>query len=77
MKEFSRWPLAMLGFGLISIAVALDLTNDAAVVLAGAIEVLGIATVGAFLYAEGARHREWWEHHTSEKHDDINQEDQS
>jgi hypothetical protein len=62
VKEFSRWPLAMLGFGLITVAVALDLTNTATAVLAGAIEVLGIAVVGAFIYAEGARHREWIDH---------------
>ena len=74
MKEFSRWPLGMMGFGLIGVAVAMDLTTDIAAALASAIEVLGIAVVGAFIYAEGARHREWWEQYRK-KNDTPNQED--
>jgi hypothetical protein len=61
VAHFSRWPLALLCFGLIGAAIALDVTTDAGQRIAVACESLGIAAGGAFVYAEGARHREWWD----------------
>lgn len=75
MSKFSRWPLGLLSFALISVAVGLDLTTETTAAFAGAIEVLGIVTGGAFIYAEGAHHREWWTQYNKKNEQDTEPEE--
>lgn len=60
MEHLSRWPLLLAAATLGVLGVGLDLSNSAAAGLAVACVALSAAALGAFLYAEGARHREWW-----------------
>jgi hypothetical protein len=60
VTEFGRWPLLICSLLLIGSAVGVDLKVEGAYALATALAVLGAASFGAFIYAEGARHREWW-----------------
>ena len=59
-KFYSRWPLLLGTFLLIGSAVGLDLKGPGAYNVAIGLASLGAASFGAFIYAEGARHREWW-----------------
>lgn len=72
MKELSRWPLLLAAVILGVLGVGLDVSNSAAAGLAVACVSLAAACLGAFLYAEGARHREWWDRwrHADLEHDD-------
>lgn len=63
MDKLSRWPLLLAAVTLGVMGTALDLSNSSAVGLAVACVALSAAALGAFLYAEGARHREWWSQH--------------
>lgn len=58
MTDLARWPLLTGAATLAALGIGLDLAEEAAV--AYAVWTLAAACVGAFLYAEGARHREWW-----------------
>lgn len=58
-RLFERWPLLMASVVLISTGLALDLTSETERPYATTCLVLGATAFGAFLYAEGARHREW------------------
>jgi hypothetical protein len=55
--EFTRWPTLLAAVTLATSGVALDLASHAPV--AFALWALSAACFGAFLYAEGARHRDW------------------
>lgn len=57
---FARWPLLAASVTLTGAGLALDLTNPAVSGFAAACLVLGASAFGAFVYAEGARHREWF-----------------
>jgi hypothetical protein len=63
VDKLSRWPLLLGAVTLGVLGVGLDLSNTAAAGLAVACVALSAACLGAFVYAEGARHREWWAHH--------------
>ena len=56
--EFARWPTLLGGLMLAGAGIGLDLATHEA--LAYGLMGLAAACFGAFLYAEGARHREWW-----------------
>lgn len=60
MKELSRWPLLLMTIGLVGAALGIDITVSDADHFAIALMGLALASGGAFIYAEGARHREWW-----------------
>lgn len=55
--EFTRWPLLLAAVTLMSAGVALDLAAQAPV--AFGLWALASAAFGGFIYAEGARHRDW------------------
>lgn len=57
---FTRWPTLLAAVVLVSTGLALDVTNQQYRTFAVACLALGSSAFGAFLYAEGARHREWW-----------------
>lgn len=59
MSSYSRWPLLMASIVFASAAVALDLTNGTSLYMVVVLFVMASITLGAFIYAEGARHREW------------------
>jgi hypothetical protein len=56
-ESFARWPLLLAGMTLVSAGVALDLSTQAPV--AFGLFALAAASFGGFVYAEGARHRDW------------------
>lgn len=56
-----RWPTLVGAALFLTAAVGIDLTSDRNVNLVQALLALSATCVGAFLYAEGARHREWWQ----------------
>lgn len=58
-EPFARWPLLVAGTTLAASGVGLDLAAQAPV--AYGLWCLAAACFGGFLYAEGARHREWLE----------------
>lgn len=61
MRELSRWPLLLAAVLLVGAGVGVDYaSSERGGLLAAALVTLGAAAVGAFLYAEGARHRDWW-----------------
>lgn len=60
MRELTRWPLLLAAVVLTTAAVGLDVTQAAGERLAVALIIMAATAWGAFLYAEGARHREWW-----------------
>jgi hypothetical protein len=68
VDKLSRWPLLLAAVTLGVMGVGLDLSNSAAAGLAVACVALSAACLGAFVYAEGARHREWW-HRTTDTDD--------
>lgn len=77
--EFARWPLLLAAVTLVTIGLALDLADVAATPFASACLALGGAAFGAFVYAEGARHREWndsKEHDRTRSKSTIHEEDQ-
>jgi hypothetical protein len=65
MKDLARWPVLLAGAVLASVGIGLDLTKQAPI--AYGLWALSSACFGAFLYAEGARHREWWHENMSGK----------
>jgi hypothetical protein len=56
----TRWPLLAAAVTLTGTGVAIDVTTDTAERVAIALLMLAGVAWGAFVYAEGARHREWW-----------------
>jgi hypothetical protein len=60
-EGFARWPLLLAGVTLVSAGVALDLGTQAPV--AFGLFALAAASFGGFMYAEGARHRDWNDAH--------------
>lgn len=56
-----RWPTLVGSATFLTVAVGIDLTTEHEVALVEALVALSATCLGAFLYAEGARHREWWE----------------
>lgn len=69
-RLYSRWPLLLAAFILVTSGLALDLSRQETVPFAIACLVLGATAFGAFVYAEGARHREWWAHKNKEEPDE-------
>lgn len=67
-ERLERWPLLGASALLLTLGLGVEWTNAAALAGAGLI-LLGAATLGAFVYAEGARHREWW--HEAHGHADT------
>ena len=63
MKELSRWPLLLAAVLLAAAALTIDLTQTTGTAPSAVAALLALASAafGAFLYAEGARHREWWD----------------
>lgn len=61
MEHLARWPLLLAAVVLAAVAVGLDMSSGPGQALAVAAVALASACLGAFLYAEGARHREWWD----------------
>lgn len=60
MRELSRWPLLLAATLLLAAGIGVDyVTTERGALLAAILVGLGAACTGAFLYAEGARHREW------------------
>lgn len=59
--DLSRWPLLVAASVLLTVGLGVDLITGATV--AAGVIALAAACIGAFLYAEGARHREWWSRH--------------
>jgi hypothetical protein len=59
VRELTRWPLLLAGIVLASAGIGLDLTTQAPV--AYGLWALASCAFGAFLFAEGSRHREWLE----------------
>jgi hypothetical protein len=60
-ETFARWPLLLAGVTLVSAGVVLDLETQAPV--AFGLWALASAAFGGFMYAEGARHRDWLDAH--------------
>lgn len=56
-----RWPTLVGAVVFLTAAIGIDLTSDRATQLVTALVALSATCIGAFLYAEGARHREWWQ----------------
>lgn len=59
MDHLARWPLLTAAATLAALGIGVDLAYGAPVAYAA--WTLAAACVGAFVYAEGARHREWLE----------------
>lgn len=59
--EFARWPTLLAAVTLTGTGLALDLADPSAAPFAVACLTLGAVAFGAFVYAEGARHRDWTE----------------
>jgi hypothetical protein len=58
--RFKRWPLLMAAALTFGFGVGLDLSSrSTSSYIATGFFSLGAAAFGAFLYAEGIRHREW------------------
>jgi hypothetical protein len=60
MDTLKRWPLLLASLALVGAAIGIDLGTEGARSVSVALVVLGASCLGAFIYAEGARHREWW-----------------
>jgi hypothetical protein len=58
-SEFTRWPTLLAAVTLTGTGLALDLADPSASPFAAACLALGAVAFGAFVYAEGARHRDW------------------
>lgn len=74
-RAFARWPLLLACVVLVGTGLALDLHSEEIAPFAVACMTLGAAAFGAFLYAEGARHREWL-HENMDKKQEPDREDQ-
>lgn len=61
--KLERWPLLLGATLLLTAGLALDLADSAAAPFAAACLALGAVAFGAFVYAEGARHRDWTDAH--------------
>jgi hypothetical protein len=62
MDKFARWPLLLASAVFTSAAIGLDLTSPTSSYMVVVLFVMAAITLGAFIYAEGARHREWLGH---------------
>lgn len=70
MRELARWPLLLAAVVLSVTALGVDVTQGAASTgIAVALLALAATAFGAFLYAEGARHREWWDRSHADEED--------
>jgi hypothetical protein len=69
--EFARWPTLLAAVTLTGSGLALDLADPAASPFAVACLTLGAVAFGAFVYAEGARHRDWTDTERSRHADDT------
>jgi multidrug transporter EmrE-like cation transporter len=74
---FTRWPLLLASVTLIGAAIGIDLSTEEAYAVAAGVAALGAATLGAFVYAEGARHREWLHETIWKRKDERSEEDTS
>jgi hypothetical protein len=72
-RAFARWPLLLAAVVAITVSVGLNLADQPSYAIASVLLGLGSAAFGAFLYAEGARHRDWL---SSEQKQEPPQEDQ-
>lgn len=62
MDKLSRWPLLLGAVILAAAALGVDVSQGATSAgVVAAMLALAAVMVGAFTYAEGARHREWWD----------------
>jgi hypothetical protein len=62
VRELSRWPLLLAAVALLAAALGVDYVgSDRGYLLSAVLVGLAAAAFGAFVYAEGARHREWRE----------------
>ncbi len=59
VHDFTRWPTLLAAVTLTGTGLALDVADPSAAPYAAACLALGAAAFGSFLYAEGARHRDW------------------
>lgn len=63
MDKLARWPLLMAAGFLVATAVGIDISNPPTNgYVVTVLFILGAMCLGAFVYAEGARHREWLGH---------------
>lgn len=69
MSTLSRWPLLLAALALVAAAIGMDLGSEGGTAVAAALLLLGAVCLGAFLYAEGARRREWWAQHDRDQVD--------
>jgi hypothetical protein len=60
--DFTRWPTLLASVTLTGTGLALDVAEPASAPYAAACLALGAVGLGAFVYAEGARHRDWTDH---------------
>lgn len=61
MTHLTRWPLLLAAVLMVAAGVGVDyVSSERGYLLAAVLVGLGAACMGAFLYAEGARHRDWW-----------------
>lgn len=70
MDKLTRWPLLVAAVALIGTAVGVDLSTGPGAGIALAMVLLAAVMLGAFVYAEGARHRGWW-HRRGDDEDDA------
>jgi hypothetical protein len=68
-RFYARWPLLLAGLTLTGAAVGIDIGTEEGYAIAAGLAAMGAVAFGGFIYAEGARHREWFAHKT--KHDTI------
>jgi hypothetical protein len=61
--EFARWPLLLAAVTLMAAGLGLDYAAQSEV--AYGLWALASAAFGGFMYAEGARHRDWNDKHKS------------
>jgi hypothetical protein len=67
--EYARWPTLLGAVTLTGAGLGLDLAEPASSPFAAACLALGAVSFGAFVYAEGARHRDWTEAERAERPD--------
>jgi hypothetical protein len=72
-RAFSRWPLLLAALVTFGVGIGLDLRDDGTYAVAATLIGLGAASFGAFIYAEGARHRDWLR---NDRQQEPTQEDQ-
>lgn len=62
MDKFARWPMLAASAAFTTAAIGIDLSNPTSAYMVAVLFMLAAVTLGAFIYAEGARHREWLGH---------------